>query len=94
MNIHIKAGGGRDIVNAHSRTHGPSWRMVVSLEKSGVKAWATYPGGQSGNPGSPHYINMLGRWLEGQYFTLNFLKTPLGEKGAVKNTFLLNPVQR
>jgi penicillin amidase len=75
MSIHLRAGGGRDMVNAHSRTHGPSWRMVVSLEKSGVRVWGTYPGGQSGNPGSPHYIDMLARWLDGKYFSLNFPKT-------------------
>ena len=75
MSIHLRAGGGRDEVNAHSRTHGPSWRMIVSLEKSGVRAWGTYPGGQSGNPGSPHYIDMLARWLDGKYFSLNFPKT-------------------
>lgn len=91
MNIHIKAGGGRDIINAHSRTHGPSWRMVVSLERSGVKAWATYPGGQSGNPGSKHYTDMLGRWLEGKYFSLKFLKAAGGENNV--NTLLLSPVE-
>jgi penicillin amidase len=76
MNIHVRAGGGRGIVNAHSRTHGPSWRMVVSLEKSGVRAWATYPGGQSGNPGSPHYLDMLGRWTDG---------TSVGALGATES---------
>jgi penicillin amidase len=40
----------------------PSWRMVVSLEKTGVRAWGVYPGGQSGNPGSPYYNNMLNTW--------------------------------
>ncbi|HYC85171.1 MAG TPA: penicillin acylase family protein, partial [Chryseosolibacter sp.] len=59
MSIPVRTGGNHDIVNAHSRTHGPSWRMVVSLEKSGVKAWGTYPGGQSGNPGSRFYDNLL-----------------------------------
>jgi penicillin amidase len=78
----MKAGGGRDIVNAHSRTHGPSWRMVVSLEKSGIRAWATYPGGQSGNPGSPHYTDMLDRWSNGRYFALHFLKTSEDENGS------------
>ena len=75
MSIRMRTGGGRDMVNAHSRTHGPSWRMVVSLEKSGIRAWGTYPGGQSGNPGSPHYTDMLGRWIDGKYFSLNFPKT-------------------
>lgn len=89
MNIHIKAGGGRDIVNAHSRTHGPSWRMVVSLEKSGIRAWGTYPGGQSGNPGGVHYTDMLGRWLEGKYFALHFLKS--AEDENIINTLRLSP---
>ncbi len=94
LNVHIKAGGGRDMVNALSRTHGPSWRMVVSLEKSGMKAWATYPGGQSGNPGSPHYIDMLGRWLEGRYFPLHFLRTPEDGDSAAKHRMILNPRER
>ncbi len=94
LNVHIKAGGGRDMVNALSRTHGPSWRMVVSLEKSGMKAWATYPGGQSGNPGSPHYIDMLGRWLEGRYFPLHFLRAPEDSYSAAKHRMILNPRER
>ncbi len=94
LNVHIKAGGGRDMVNALSRTHGPSWRMVVSLEKSGMKAWATYPGGQSGNPGSPHYLDMLGRWLEGRYFPLHFLRTPEDGDSAAKHRMILNPRER
>ncbi len=89
MNVHIVAGGGRDIVNAHSRTHGPSWRMIVSLEKSGIKAWGTYPGGQSGNPGGVHYIDMLGRWLEGKYFALNFLRS--AQHQIIVKTLTLSP---
>lgn len=73
LSYHILHGGNHDIVNAHSRTHGPSWRMVVSLEKSGIQAWGVYPAGQSGNPGSPHYNNMIEPWTKGQYFSLHFL---------------------
>jgi penicillin amidase len=91
MNIHIKAGGGKDIVNAHSRTHGPSWRMIVSLEKSGIRVWATYPGGQSGNPGSVHYTDMLGRWLQGQYFSLQFPHKPEDLKEDMIHSLVLNP---
>ena len=92
MSVHVKAGGGRDIINAHSRTNGPSWRMVVSLEKSGIRAWGTYPGGQSGNPGSPHYIDMLDRWVNGRYFPLHFLKAPEDEKGSFQ-VITLTPKQ-
>ena len=45
-------------------THGASWRMVVELGPE-VRAWGIYPGGQSGNPASPHYLDRLPRWLDG-----------------------------
>ena len=49
--------------------HGPSWRMVVELGDS-VRAWGTYPGGQSGNPFSPHYEDRLPLWRAGELDTL------------------------
>jgi penicillin amidase len=72
LSVRVQHGGNHDIVNASTRTHGPSWRMVVSLEKEGVKAWGVYPGGQSGNPGSPYYSNMVELWGQGKYFSLPF----------------------
>jgi penicillin amidase len=89
LRVYIKAGGNRDIVNAHSRTHGPSWRMIVSLEKSGVKMWAVYPGGQSGNLGSAHYVDMLQPWVDGQYFPIPFLRDPRDAK--IKYSTQLHP---
>ncbi|HOX83441.1 MAG TPA: penicillin acylase family protein [Chryseolinea sp.] len=91
LSIHVKAGGNHDIVNAHSKTHGPSWRMVVSLEKSGVKTWAVYPGGQSGNPGSEHYNDQLNRWVEGKYFSLLFLQKPEDAGNKLFYSTHLNP---
>jgi penicillin G amidase len=88
LSIPVKTGGNHDIVNAHSTTQGPSWRMIVSLEKSGVKTWATYPGGQSGNPGSPHYDDMLGRWTTGTYFEMLFLQNPEGKERVLTTTTL------
>lgn len=76
LSIPVKTGGNHDIVNAHSRTHGPSWRMIVSLEKTGVRAWGTYPGGQSGNPGSQYYDNLLEKWTKGEYYELMFVNDP------------------
>jgi penicillin amidase len=75
LSYHVIHGGNHDIVNAHSKTHGPSWRMVVSLEKGGVKAWGVYPGGQSGNPGSPYYNNMIEPWTKARYFKMNFVSS-------------------
>ncbi|MBY0435434.1 MAG: penicillin acylase family protein [Cyclobacteriaceae bacterium] len=76
LSYHVISGGNSSIVNAHSRTHGPSWRMVVSLEKNGLKAWGVYPGGQSGNPGSPFYNNMIMPWTLGKYFQMHFVSSP------------------
>ena len=76
LSYHVIHGGNHDIVNAHSRTHGPSWRMVVSLEKGGVQAWGVYPGGQSGNPGSPFYNNMIEPWTKARYFIMHFVTSP------------------
>jgi penicillin amidase len=47
---------------------GPSWRMVATLSgSSGVSAVGVYPGGQSENPASPWYDNLVGLWWNGQY---------------------------
>ena len=82
-------GGNRESVNATTRRAGPSWRMVVSLEKSGVKAWGVYPGGQSGNPGSKFYSNMVEPWATKKYFQLLFNASA---DAYVKNsTITLNP---
>lgn len=72
LSVRVRYGGNHDIVNATSRTHGPSWRMIVSLEKSGIRAWGVYPGGQSGNTGSEFYSNMIPLWSNGKYIPLQF----------------------
>ncbi len=70
----VQIGGNSNIVNAASRRHGPSWRMVVELDKTGVKAWGVYPGSQTGNPGNPSYGNMIEPWATGKYLSLQFTK--------------------
>jgi|APTNR8051073442_1049403.scaffolds.fasta_scaffold00093_81 penicillin amidase len=94
LSIHIKHGGNHDIVNAHSRTHGPSWRMIVSLEKTGIKSWAVYPGGQSGNPGSYYYNNMLDRWTADKHFRMMFIRTPEEAGNQALYSTQLNPTSK
>lgn len=53
-------------VNAITSNHGPSWRMIVQLGRQ-TEAYGVYPGGQSGNPGSAHYDDMISDWLLGRY---------------------------
>ncbi len=71
----VPIGGGRNIVNATSERHGPSWRMVVELSDP-VKMWGVYPGGQSGNPGSVYYDNQVAVWAAGNHYPLQKLASP------------------
>jgi penicillin amidase len=62
-------GGGKGIVNASQHDHGPSWRMIIELTTP-TNAYAVYPGGQSGNPGSQFYDNFIETWTKGEYYKL------------------------
>jgi penicillin amidase len=51
---------------------GATWRMVVSWPNSGSGSGqpagvASYPGGQSENPASPWYDNLVAGWWAGRY---------------------------
>ena len=77
-------GGYSQAPNAVKRGHGPSWRMIVELGPE-VKAHGVYPGGQSGNPGSKYYDQMIDQWAEGEYNELNFLKSPADLESSLFN---------
>jgi penicillin G amidase len=65
----LPVGGSGHNINATKETHGPSWRMVVSLTEQ-TQAYGVYPGGQSGNPGSKYYDNFVDEWAAGKYYSL------------------------
>ncbi len=65
----LNVGGNGDIINAIRGSHGPSWRMVVSLTAE-TEAYGVFPGGQSGNPGSKYYDNTINNWVEGKPYLL------------------------
>jgi penicillin amidase len=56
-------------------THGASWRFVVELGPE-LRAWGTYPGGQSGNPASPRYADRIAQWQRGELAPLRIPRTP------------------
>ena len=66
----IKINGCSDALNATRGNFGPSWRMVVELGPT-PKAWGVYPGGQSGNPLSKYYDNMIDKWARGEYYEIS-----------------------
>ncbi len=66
---HLPIGGGTNCINAAKQFHSPSWRMVVHLTDK-TEAYGVYPGGQSGNPGSPYYDSFVDYWAAGKYYPL------------------------
>jgi len=71
----LMIGGGKMTINAMSESNGPSWRMVVELGKT-PKGHGVFPGGQSGNPGSQFYDNMIDTWAKGELYDLFFMQSP------------------
>ena len=64
LGLPVQGGPGTLSPSAGSGTHGSSWRMVVDLGPE-LRAWATYPGGQSGNPISSRYRDRIPLWVIG-----------------------------
>jgi penicillin amidase len=60
----------RDNSNGFMFTGGPARRYVASIESDGIKSVSSLPGGESGVPGSPFYLNLLRRWLTNETFPL------------------------
>ena len=71
--FNLPIGGSGSSVNATTKNHGPSWRMIVEMS-SPPKAIGIYPGGQSGNPGSVHYDDFVDIWVGGNYLDLLFMQ--------------------
>ncbi|MGH3213966.1 MAG: penicillin acylase family protein [Trebonia sp.] len=59
-------------------TTGPSWRMIVTFDAGALSAVGVYPGGQSENPASPWYTNLVPLWWDGQYLPLPVPGAPAG----------------
>jgi len=69
---------------------GASWRMIVDLADP-PHSRGVYPGGQSGNPGNPHYDDQIAVWAAGKYLPLDSVSDPSQlppETRRVKQTFV------
>ncbi|GAB2572323.1 penicillin acylase family protein [Spirosoma areae] len=86
--LNLQIGGGNVMVNATNERHGPSWRMVVALGPQ-PKAYGIYPGGQSGNPGSPYYQDMIETWRTGQLNELLYLQSAQDKHPRIKRTIVI-----
>jgi penicillin amidase len=89
--MNVAVGGGRNIVSANSSRHGASWKMIVELGPE-LKAWGVYPGGQSGNPGSHYYTNLLSTWAKGQYYPIQFYSDGTDRSPTIMLRQIINPL--
>jgi penicillin G amidase len=67
----VNAGGAADSVFANKGHHGPTWKMVVSMENP-PRAWAMIPGGKNGDPSSLEYDGTLKEWGAGKMKRVHF----------------------
>ena len=75
LEIPVQGGPGTLAPSSGSGTHSASWRMVVELGPV-LRAWATYPGGQSGNPLSSRYRDRIPAWSRGELEPVRLPATP------------------
>ena len=88
----LNVGGDRTMINAVGHSHGPSWRMVVHMQRP-VEAYGIFPGGQSGNPGSPFYDNNVESWARGRYNKLRLMRRSDISAVQVRGIFRMEVVQ-
>jgi penicillin amidase len=91
LELPVQGGPGTMSPWSGTGTNGASWRMVVELGPT-VHAWATYPGGQSGNPASTRYLDHLPLWLAGTLEAVHVPTRPSELAGSQRSgTLVLRP---
>lgn len=55
---------------------GPTRRFVAEMTKGAVKVESSLPGGVSGSPASPFYVNLLPMWLTNETFPMSVQTGP------------------
>ena len=89
--VSLQGGPGTLNPSSGEGTQGASWRMVVELGAE-TRAWAVYPGGQSGAPASSRYMDRLSRWANGQLDPVLFPRRPQDlERKRIISTLVLKP---
>jgi len=86
----FEAGGGRFTVFANQSDHGPVWKLVVALGPK-PRAWAVYPGGQSGDPTSRYYDNFLQAWRKNQLKEVTFMTSETDSNPRLVQRLRLDP---
>jgi penicillin amidase len=69
---------------------GAGYRLIADLSAAPAALWAVDAQGQSGHPGSPHYSDQLGVWIEGRYHFL--LLDPAEAMRTAASELILEPM--
>jgi penicillin G amidase len=64
-------------VNAFMFGDGPARRYVGEVTSTGIRGETSTPGGVSGVPGSPTYVNLLPMWLTNDYYAIQAAPAPM-----------------
>jgi len=54
---------------------GPSWRIVAEMGEK-LTIYGIYPGGESGNPASTHYDDLISLWMNYKYIQIEYPGNP------------------
>lgn len=89
----VERGGDGNTVNSTSgpgfrQNHGASFREILDLSDWDASVATNVPG-QSGQPGSRHYGDLLPLWAEGKYFPLLYSKEKV--EAMAKDRLVLEP---
>ena len=67
--------------SSFDQTSGASYREILDLSDWDRSVAVNVPG-QSGQPGSPHYSDLLPLWSEGKYFPLAYSRAAVQKEAA------------
>ncbi|MDQ6885721.1 MAG: penicillin acylase family protein [Gemmatimonadota bacterium] len=92
----VPRGGDGNTVNAtggagFSQTHGASYRVIIDFADFDASVATNVPG-QSAQPGSEYYDNLLPLWAQGRYFPLPFSRAAVERATAHVLTLAPAPV--
>jgi len=91
----IPLDGGPNLINNQWGTGGPSWRMVVDLGVPGSSdsSEEVYPGGQSGNPMSAHYLDLFYLYInyQGNHYQYHPVYRSTVPAASLEATWVFSP---
>jgi penicillin amidase len=91
----IPIDGGSNLINNQWETGGPSWRMDVNLGNATTSdhSVAVYPGGESGNPMSAHYLDLFYLYIDyrGNHYQYHIVYRSTIPITVLEATWVFNP---